>query len=110
MNKTTQKQIHAALLRIREKPALYYGICRQVDDLCPDINSRMVRFFLGRLFPGWPHYSGSRNYPVPDPEKRRDPLAAWKKYDHTGEMWDERTEYGRLRRDLLDYLIKRTAP
>lgn len=50
----------------------------------------------------WPKHSGTIIYPVRHPE-----LAPEQAYYHTEDKWDASTEYGRNRRELLDYLIEK---
>lgn len=52
-------------------------------------------------FKTWPHYSGDISFPVPGT------AAAIDAYFYDGnDLWDRDTEYGRLRWDLLDHIIK----
>ena len=46
----------------------------------------------------WPQYSGDIDFPVPGPAAAIDAY-----FDN---LWDRDTEYGRLRWDLLDHIIK----
>lgn len=66
---------------------------------------------LRHLFAGWEHFSGDSTFPVPVPSEAehafRDPESI---FQLTEDVWDTATEYGRLRRELLDYLIERTKP
>lgn len=50
----------------------------------------------------WPKHSGTISYPVRHPE-----LAPELAYYYTEDKWDASTEYGRNRRELLDYLIEK---
>ena len=70
------------------------GICGNAfEDPTPE-SDRAVGHILSRY---WPHFSGSLHYPG--------------YYYHTyGEdLWDEDTEYGRLRYDALECLIKHST-
>lgn len=53
----------------------------------------------------WEHYSGDRQYPVPNPNKDSgisESYGAWLGFYH-GELWEG--AYGDLRRDLCRYVI-----
>jgi hypothetical protein len=49
----------------------------------------------------WPKFSGWVNYPIPH-SKDEHPEHAYSNYD----KWSKRTKYGRLRYELLDWLIE----
>lgn len=52
----------------------------------------------------WPHHSGSRDYPIPDPDHI---TSAATKFNSTEwSMWDRRTKYGQLRWSALRCLIE----
>jgi hypothetical protein len=54
----------------------------------------------GIRFEDWPHFSGDRLFPIPDPTGEYNELEAfYAKAKYTG-------DYGILRLDLLDWLIK----
>lgn len=53
----------------------------------------------------WPKSSGSLNFPVPGVEGKGY-IASYVDFRRTkGDMWDPKTEYGRLRLELLDHCI-----
>lgn len=89
-----------ALKQIRERPAPWIGICRQLALRRRDEDADHWRCKIRGLFRKWPGFSGSANFPVPHPTKPAD-LA----YNTTQNMWDRRTKYGRARRELLDFCI-----
>lgn len=72
--------------------------------ICYYVSVNYIGLLTG-LFLEWPHYSGSFRYPVPHPT-----LPPLDGYWDTFDLWDPETEYGRLRLDLLDFLIKETKP
>lgn len=90
-----------ALRTHRENPKV--GICGNAFEDPTQESDRAVGHILSRY---WPHFSGSIDYPVPDPSGS-DPGY----YYHTyGEgLWDEDTEYGRLRYDALECLIRHST-
>ena len=57
---------------------------------------------LKEVMAKWPKSSGSRLYPVPSPDPES-PSVAY--YTHN-DLWNKNTEYGRLRWELLDWLIE----
>ena len=85
---------------LRKDPKGLYGLCqtlrlRQLDcDL------------LLEIFSSWEHYSGCREYPVPNPCLPMDDVVdASRVYHATGDMYEGK--YGALRIKLLDHLITR---
>lgn len=78
------------------------GICSQLD-LFGWYSAEEHRQFRAS-FKTWPHYSGDIDFPVPSPDKSMDATDAY--FDESNDLWDRDTEYGRLRWDLLDHIIK----
>jgi len=104
--KSISFQLHSwyTLLRCLEDVALHgpaspnRGICGQpslIDAALPVY----ARFQLGKVFAGWPLYSGSVAYPVPSVVEGLDAQDCY----HTLPKWEG--VYGDLRRDLLAYTI-----
>lgn len=111
-----------ALLHLRQELKLpgELGLvrCRR-DSICENLQDylrerygvRLAGWFAHRrelslLWEVWPRFSGSPAYPVPHPTMPPYPAfqsADWK----NGAYWDERTEYGRARHELLSWLIER---
>jgi len=52
-------------------------------------------------FKTWPHRSGDPEYVIPSPDPR---LSGKWAYTHTHRYWDCRTEYGKLRMDLVHHI------
>lgn len=78
------------------------GICSQFD--LYGLYSSEERQQFRDSFETWPHYSGDPSFPVPSPDRS---IAAIDYYfDKGNDLWDRDTEYGRLRWDLLDHIIK----
>lgn len=75
------------------------GICSQLD-LFGWYSSEERQQFLA-CFKTWPQYSGDIDFPVPGPAAAIDAY-----FDNLYDLWDRDTEYGRLRWDLLDHIIK----
>lgn len=94
---TTLKQLRENGPRIRNS-----GICSQFD-LYGLYSSEERRQFRDS-FKTWPHYSGDSSFPVPSPDKSVEAIDAY--FDEQLDLWDRDTEYGRLRWDLLDHIIK----
>ena len=80
------------------------GIClnfRMYPDPTPPLTSAMAE--VGIDFKDWPHYSGDPLYPIPSGNHIR-PCIYYELV--TRSKWDPKTNYGRLRLDLLDWLIQ----
>ena len=80
------------------------GICLLVRILQIDTSSMYLSDIdLEELIPLWPCYSGVLHYPVPHPSLSS--LTAYDRSAKLGLMWDRRTTYGKLRHDLLGWMI-----
>lgn len=86
-----------------------YGICGALGNCA----------YIMHLFPMWEKWSGCFSYPVPDPLWKKEMYAshmpvpassAANIYKRTGPKakWDKNHPYGKLRRELLDFLIEQT--
>lgn len=90
-----------ALRTRRENPKA--GICSNVFDIPTSMADRAVGHILRRH---WPYFSGSIDYPVPSLEEDVSPRC---RYQHSEDKWDASTEYGRLRYDALECLIRHST-
>ena len=83
-------------------PGLHYsGICENI--VCTDREYKQLR----QLYKTWPYFSGNLHFPVPDPMKPKDPVAAEEIFDSVSsaqQLWAD-TQYGRLRYQLLNHCI-----
>ena len=85
-------------------PAPYCrGICTQIS-----VHLTIKEGYMLHLMQQWPGCSGNIDFPVPASRTDTSPEAAKIKYieSSTAQMWDRDTEYGQLRRELLEWLIK----
>lgn len=109
MNKAHVKEVLINLNRIKSgdfEP--YFGICSNIGDL-----EFPVEPIIHHYFERWPKFSGIKDYPVPDPKSKAKTIrgkrkACQKIYAETWDKalhWDKNTEYGRLRHELLDFMI-----
>lgn len=55
----------------------------------------------------WSSYSGVAGYPIPSTLAGMCPEECFNEHVLEYNLWDKETEYGRLRWELLDYLIER---
>ena len=80
------------------------GICAIVRDYIPYEAWEDFDAWMRKAVVKWPHFSGSFLYPVDDGsiDSAEDQFYAAR---YEARMWDEKTEYGRLRWDLLRFLI-----
>lgn len=96
MDKFKLSQLLTALKMIREERMLDdCGICANVEELV-DITNDEVH----ELMCLWPKFSGNRVFPVGGS------LTGYKNAAFNGTLWDKSTDEGRLRFELLDYLIE----
>ena len=100
--------LHKSLVRLKERgPRLTGGLCVNLDLISEDIDEEQLQ----TLFRQWPSFSGDDVYPVPSPEPDKlDHNDAFWEAHKLGLQWDPSTEYGRLRWQLLDWLIEKTKP
>lgn len=84
-----------ALRKLRDNPSKirkHLGICSNLKPI------ELKREFRG-LASEWPKHSGSLSFPVPHPK------GPDKGYFEATNVWDRRTEYGKLRWELLNWAI-----
>lgn len=78
-----------------------YGLCYLLERECEEYRYYdLLRTIRSRLFQRWPKFSGDKVYPIPGGEATFDAY-----FDTNRNMWDKGTEYGRLRWDLLHWMI-----
>ena len=78
-----------------------YGICYAADTLKP---SDSATYLLSKLMRLWPKYAEGV-YAVPGTNGRC-PAYSFSSAVDDGTLWDRSTEYGRLRWELLSFLIE----
>lgn len=84
------------LKKLRYRRNNYQGICAQVGNYSE----------LYPLFRKWPGFSGCIEFPVPHPGYPKDGNEAEKAYcDGHFNKWDRESAYGKLRWDLLEFMI-----
>jgi hypothetical protein len=106
----TKLKLHEILTDIKSGPLSgHYGICWEVRRRDEDFYDGNAEEALKRLFKTWPKFSGNLRFPIPSPivEPPSDPF--YRGIDR-GNNWNKRTKYGRLRWELLDFLIDATKP
>lgn len=99
-----KKRLLDCLLKVKASKKLRKyggGICSCVDDAWGKGTPPKLQMRL--LFRKWPHYSGTIQYPVPSCKKGDNNYSA---FFSCVNLWDRRTAYGRLRWDLLEFMIK----
>lgn len=105
MNKAIKSEILTSLksLKNRGPSDESFGIC---NNLSKYSNRHVTEFwdaygFVKQYSRGWKHHSGDVDYPVPGPETK----GAWTLSHYN--KWNKNTRHGRLRWQLLNYLIKK---
>ena len=97
MDKFTLSQLITALKLIREeRDCEDCGICANVDSLM-SVDSNQYDEFLDLMI-SWSKFSGQEIYPVNGQD-------SYHRAKTNGTLWDKSTNEGRLRFELLDYLI-----
>ena len=102
-----------ALKKFQLKTTIYphYGLCINLHLIIRDYYDNIDEFlerplfsqcglFLKESFKTWDHYSGSEDFPIGD-----NPIEAEKLFFDCCDYWDESSEYGLLRFELIDHLI-----
>lgn len=102
MNYITRRRLIKELTKVTTgKHSFTYGLCTVMGAV---YYSEQDYFDLRSYMKDWPKYSGAPLYPVPHPELSAG--LAYETYMYTG-LYDKRTEYGRNRIELAEYLISR---
>lgn len=97
--------VRAAFEEVREEkgPTWGDGICECVHNLTYNPNAdRFLRDHMAL----WPNASRDRNFPVPSMRRGMSPAVAFILARREGRLWDQSTAYGRVRVELLDWLIQ----
>jgi hypothetical protein len=92
----TDPTLYEALVRLRDEGRPdWSGICSNLRRMRAPVHE-----FI-QLATAWPKYSGTSQFPIPDPYGR----APAYPYASTANMWSKRSAYGRLRWELLHWCI-----
>lgn len=84
------------------------GICNNIDEMLPwrglrgYCSQKQCRDALCDAIASWPKHSGSDTYPIPGGG------VAYQEHKMARDQWDASSEYGRLRFELLDWIIEET--
>lgn len=84
---------------------IYYDLKKNQNQIMPDRTRSFMNMIYGILqktFITWPHYSGELGYPIPSITKST-PKQCYMEMRKINGMYVG--EYGRLRRDLVDWVI-----
>ena len=65
-------------------------------------DEKIIDSIMDSIFKDWKHFSGSYAYPIPSTTAGVSHSSQFHLTDH---KWDKTTEYGRLRWDLLEFMI-----
>jgi len=108
--KLTDEILLEALKAIKAEPSLRddtTGICSSIDTYFHSqgyYTQSSDTYEILSLMSYWPKFSGRDFYPVPSP----DPDKPSNDYFHEcNDMWNQETEYGKLRWELLEFCIQR---
>lgn len=112
LSKKNKHNLHKILLEIRNTGPVRrsFGICAQVYIADSYFYTEAGEKSLKRLWKTWPHFSGEDRYPVPPIKEGQTPASAFNRGVEVCNNWNKRTKYGRLRWELLDFLIDQTKP
>ena len=78
------------------------GICNNIKSIIDNCNvHRQFEYYAPYFWEEWKHYSGNKIFPVPDPEGVQ---SAEYMFEYTRKHWEGK--YGKLRWDLLEYLLE----
>ena len=110
MNVNSLATVYKALLALKRKDGLMKraGICTnlfvQVECILEDYQyARQVT----TLMTLWKHYSGRRSFPIPNPNNcgKENSAQIYNIASDSGLLWSTTRRYGRLRHNLLNFLI-----
>lgn len=111
---TALEAIESSLISLRSRgpSRADMGICANLDDELEQLGfgcyEECAFSWREGAFEIWPKFSGMLGWPVPSAESvpSADPMKTYYSASDAGSLWDETTEYGRLRYELLDFLIE----
>lgn len=115
-NKMDSKIVAAiceALVEVCNDPLHYYSICHNFDLvidrilLDDDVSYNQADDWLGKTIQKWPKFSGDFNYPIWD--RMSTPREQFWDARDSGNLWNNSTEYGRLRWELLAFLLEEAS-
>lgn len=89
------------LIAIRDKPKYDRGICGQPAMTYLSIGAFNI---VRKLMVQWPKYSGHYDYPVPSTMEGYNARECF--HNKIKDLWNRNDEHGRLRWELLDWLIE----
>lgn len=97
-----------ALEGAKEEINAHTGICHQDRIVTLKHSQRLggaAEDLLQELLEGWPKFSGDESYPI-NSDKNEYPKVEYINASLSVTLWDKNTEYGKLRWELLEYLIE----
>lgn len=102
--------VYNALLSLKCKDGLMkrVGICTNLNTQVECIlEEYQYEHQVATLMTLWKHYSGSRTFPIPNPNNcgEKDSAQIYHAASNSGLMWSTTNRYGRLRHNLLNFLI-----
>lgn len=85
----------------------FYGICMNAKELFNGQHDKDVYPTISRFSAKWPKASKDHCYPVPSVKSDQSPAQCYQyaRDYYKGKLWDDHTNYGRLRWELLAFLI-----
>ena len=110
MNENSLAVVYNALLSFKCKDVLMkkIGICANLNTQVECIlKEYQYKHQVTNLMTLWEHYSGRRAFPVPSPSssKREHHEKIYYAAKRSNSMWSKTKRYGRLRHNLLNFLI-----
>lgn len=95
----------SGLISIRDsKKSSTYGICTSLRVYMTERGYENIPWtYMKAIFQKWPHFSDDVWYPIPA-VTQSSPMS---EYLACNNRWSKRTKYGRLRWDLLEFMIDR---
>lgn len=110
MNVNSLVVVYNALLSLKCKDVLMkgVGICTNLDIQAECIlEDYQYKRQVTTLMTLWKHYSGRRGYPVPSPSgsEKEHHEQIYYAAKRSNSMWSKTKRYGRLRHNLLNFLI-----
>lgn len=104
MCKINKRLILDALLYLKENGPLIdgTGICHNLHKIMRKYGVyHSVDDDLIKIFISWEEFSGDKNYPISVSKL----VSAAHQYERSKQLWNTKTEYGKARYRLLDFLI-----
>jgi hypothetical protein len=97
-----RKELYKLLLEIRQEPMGNVGICQHLMDMTR--RTSVITLFMSYAR-DWPKACPGE-FIIPSDDILQTPISAFYEAEADGRLWDKSTKYGRMRWELLNFVIQ----